>query len=100
VRLLEVARLRYTAEAAGLVSVSREEGQLVLRFGPDWSRATTARVLAPRDAADPLRALAGGLTYGSNQLRARLPRDPERAWALTGALVERLAGAADARVED
>ncbi|MFN8619411.1 MAG: transcription-repair coupling factor [Chloroflexota bacterium] len=96
-RLLDVARLRYTAEAAGLVSVSREEGQLVLRFGPDWSRAATARALAPRDPSDPLRALAGGLTYGSNQLRAKLPRDPAKAWTLTRALVERLAAMADAR---
>ena len=38
-RLLEVARLRITAEAAGLASLAREDGQLVLRFGPDWSRA-------------------------------------------------------------
>jgi transcription-repair coupling factor (superfamily II helicase) len=96
-RLLDVARLRYTAEAAGLVSLTREEGQLVLRFGPDWSRAATARTLAPRDPSDPLRALAGGLTYGSNQLRAKLPKDPAKAWSLTRALVERLAAAADAR---
>ena len=80
-RLLDVARLRYTAEAAGLVSLTREEGQLVLRFGPDWSRAATARALAPRDASDPLRPLAGGLTYGSNQLRAKLPKEPAKAWS-------------------
>ncbi len=95
-RLLDVARLRYTAEQAGLVSLAREEGQLVLRFGPDWSRAATMRALAPRDLADPLRPLAGGLTYGSNQLRAKLPKDPERAWSLTRALVERLAAVKDA----
>ena len=92
-RLLEVARLRFTAEAAGIASLAREDGQLVVRFGPDWSRAATARILAPRAVSDPLRALAGGLTYGSNQIRAKLPREPEAAWRLTRALVERLAEA-------
>ncbi len=47
-RLLEVSRLRYRAEEAGLLQVAREDGQLVLRFGPDWSRADTMRALAPR----------------------------------------------------
>jgi transcription-repair coupling factor (superfamily II helicase) len=89
-RLLQVARLRYTAEAAGLASLSREDGQLVLRFGPDWSRSATARLLAPRNVTDPLRVLAGGLTYGSNQLRVKLPKDAEAAWRLTRALVARL----------
>ena len=89
-RLLEVARLRYTAEAAGILSLAREDGQLIVRFGPDWSRAATARLLAPRAVSDPLRALAGGLTYGSNQIRAKLPRDADGAWRLTRALVERL----------
>jgi len=92
-RLLEVAQLRFTAEAAAIVSLAREDGQLIVRFGPDWSRATTARILAPRAASDPLRALAGGLTYGSNQLRVKLPRDPDAAWRLTRVLVERLAEA-------
>jgi len=90
-RLLEVARLRFTAEAAGILSLAREDGQLVVRFGPEWSRAATARVMAPRAVSDPLRALAGGVTYGSNQIRARLPKDPEAGWRLTRALVERLA---------
>jgi transcription-repair coupling factor (superfamily II helicase) len=94
-RLLEVARLRFTAEAAGIASLAREDGQLVVRFGPDWSRAATARLLAPRAVSDPLRALAGGLTYGSNQIRAKLPRDPASAWRLTRTLVERLSEAAD-----
>ena len=92
-RLLDVAPLALHRGGGRLVSLAREEGQLVLRFGPDWSRAATARVLAPRDASDPLRPLAGGLTYGSNQLRAKLPRDVTAAWRLTRALVERLAEA-------
>ncbi|CAN5815728.1 transcription-repair coupling factor [soil metagenome] len=92
-RLLEVARLRYTAERAGLTSVAREEGRLVLRFGTGWSRADTARALAPRAHEDPLRAVAGSVSYGSNQVRVRLPDDPARAWRVTRELVQRLAGA-------
>ncbi len=95
-RLLMVARLRYTAEDAGIASVSRDEGRLVLRFAPGWSKAVTARSLAPRDPADPIRALAGGIVYGSNQLRVRMPRDAESAWRLTRILVERIAAAVEA----
>jgi transcription-repair coupling factor (superfamily II helicase) len=89
-RLLEVAQLRYRAEAAGLTSVGTEDGQLVLRFGPDWSRADTMQALAPQSPTDPLRALAGGFRYGSNQLRVRLPRDSEASWQLTRQLVDRV----------
>jgi transcription-repair coupling factor (superfamily II helicase) len=90
-RLLEVARLRLAAEQAGLTSVAREGNELVLRFAEGWSRSATIRALVPRDPADPIRGASGGLTYASNQVRARLPREPERAWRLTRALVERLA---------
>ncbi len=90
-RLLEVSQLRYRAEEAGLVSVGLEDGQLVLRFGPDWSRADTMRALAPRAPDDPLRALAGRLHYGSNQLRVRPPGAADALWQLTRQLVERLA---------
>ena len=56
--------------------MSREEGQLVVRFGEGLSRATAMRLLA-----------GGGLpgvkpsdvTFASNQVRIRLPRDPSRA---------------------
>jgi len=92
-RLLEVSQLRYRAEEAGLTSVAREEGQLVLRFGPDWSRADTMRALAPQAADDPLRALQGRIRYASNHIRVRVPAERERAWVLTRQLVERLAGA-------
>ena len=70
-----------------------EDGQLVLRFGPDWSRADTMRALAPRAADDPLRALAGRLHYASNHLRVRPPSDATATWQLTRRLVERLAAA-------
>jgi transcription-repair coupling factor (superfamily II helicase) len=95
-RLMDVARLRYTAEAAGIVSVAREEGQLVLRFGPDWSRAEAMRALAPRSPDDPLRVLAGRIRYTSNQVRVRLPVDPESSWRLTRLLVERVSAPAAA----
>ena len=93
-RLLEVSRLRYRAEEAGLVSVARESGDIVLRFGPDWSRAGTMRALAPQAVDDPLRALQGRVKYGSNQVRVRPPLDSERTWRLTQAVVDRLADAA------
>jgi transcription-repair coupling factor (superfamily II helicase) len=87
IRLVEVAELRLTAEAAGVASMSREDGQLVVRFGEGMSRATAMRLLA-----------GGGLpgvkpsdvTFASNQVRIRLPRDPSRAWGLTQAVVARL----------
>ncbi|HET9345998.1 MAG TPA: transcription-repair coupling factor [Candidatus Limnocylindrales bacterium] len=87
IRLVEVAELRLAAEAAGVASMSREEGQLVVRFGEGLSRATAMRLLG-----------GGGLpgvkpsevTFASNQVRIRLPRDPSRAWGLTQAVVARL----------
>ena len=90
-RLLQVSQMRYRAEEAGLTSVATEEGQLVLRFGPERSRADTMRDLAPRTADDPLRALAGRLHYASNQVRVRLPAEGEAGWLLTRRLVARLA---------
>jgi transcription-repair coupling factor (superfamily II helicase) len=92
-RLLEVSQLRYRAEEAGLVSVGLEDGQLVLRFAPEWSRADTMRALAPQAPDDPLRALGGRLHYASNHLRVRPPAEADAAWQLTRRLVERLAEA-------
>jgi transcription-repair coupling factor (superfamily II helicase) len=87
VRLVEVAELRLAAEAAGVSSMSREEGQLVVRFGAGLSRATAMQLLG-----------GGGLpgvrpseiTFASNQVRIRLPRDPLKGWVLTQAVVARL----------
>jgi transcription-repair coupling factor (superfamily II helicase) len=86
-RLVEVAELRLAAEAAGVGSISREEGQLVVRFGAGLSRATAMRLIG-----------GGGLpcvrpsdiTFASNQFRVRLPRDPSRSWGLTQSIVARL----------
>jgi transcription-repair coupling factor (superfamily II helicase) len=87
VRLVEVAELRLTAEAAGVASMSREEGQLVVRFGEGLSRATAMRLLASGGLPG---VRAGEVTFASNQVRIRLPRDPSRAWGITQAVVARL----------
>jgi transcription-repair coupling factor (superfamily II helicase) len=86
-RLVEVAGLRLAAEAAGVQSISREEGWLVVRFGAGLTRATAMRLLAgpglpgvrPTDVA-----------FASNQVRIRLPREPGKGWTLTQAVVGRL----------
>ena len=86
-RLVEVAELRLTAEAAGVASISREEGWLVVRFGAGLTRATAMRLLVGP-------ALPGvrpnDVTFASNQVRIRLPRDPLKGWTLTRAVVARL----------
>jgi transcription-repair coupling factor (superfamily II helicase) len=86
VRLVEVAELRLTAEAAGVASMSREDGQLVVRFGEGMSRATAMRLLAGGGLPG---VRPDGVTFASNQVRIRLPRDASRAWGLTQAVVAR-----------
>ncbi|HYI23702.1 MAG TPA: transcription-repair coupling factor, partial [Candidatus Limnocylindrales bacterium] len=91
-RLLDVARLRITAEAAGVMSLAREGHELIVRFHADWSRSAAMRAMAPTSPADRIPGVpVGGLSYGSNQMRVRLSRDPAAAWATTRAIVERLA---------
>jgi len=91
-RLLEVARLRIAAEAAGIASLAREGSELIVRFQADWSRSAAMRAMAPTGPADRLPGVpAGGLTYGSNQIRVRVARDAATAWQTTRAIVERLA---------
>jgi transcription-repair coupling factor (superfamily II helicase) len=99
-RLVEVAELRLAAEAAGVSAIGREEGQLVVRFGAGLSRATAMRLLAGAGAPGPgvpgpgvPGVRPGDLTFASNQVRIRLPREPERAWALTRSVVARLSAA-------
>jgi transcription-repair coupling factor (superfamily II helicase) len=87
VRLVEVAELRLAAEAAGVSSISREDGLLVVRFGAGLSRASAMQLLG--DGGLP-GVRPGELTFASNQVRIRLPRDPARAWQLTQAVVARL----------
>ena len=86
-RLVEVAELRLAAEAAGVSSVSREEGWLVVRFGASLTRATAMRLLAGPGLPG---TKASDVTFASNQVRIRLPRDATRSWALTQAVVARL----------
>ncbi|HEY7130650.1 MAG TPA: transcription-repair coupling factor [Candidatus Limnocylindrales bacterium] len=94
IRLVEVAELRLAAEAAGVGSISREEGQLVVRFGEGLSRATAMRLLSGGGLPG---VKPGDVTFASNQVRIRLPRDPSRGWGLTQAIVARLS--ADEPVE-
>ncbi len=86
-RLIEVAELRLAAEAAGVASISREEGWLVVRFGAGLTRATAMRLLAG-PALPGLRP--SDVTFASNQVRLRLPADPRKGWTLTQAVVARL----------
>ncbi|HEY7590284.1 MAG TPA: transcription-repair coupling factor [Candidatus Limnocylindrales bacterium] len=84
VRLVEVAELRLTAEAAGIASISREEGWLVVRFGAGLTRATAMRLLAGPGLPG---IRPSDLTFASNQVRLRLPADSRKGWGLTQAIV-------------
>jgi transcription-repair coupling factor (superfamily II helicase) len=89
-RLVEVAELRLAAEAAGIASLAREDGQLVVRFAAGLSRADAMRLVA----GSPLPGVrAGDVTFAASQVRIRAPRDPARAWALSQAIVARVAAA-------
>jgi len=90
VRLVEVQELRMTAEGAGVASMSREEGQLVVRFGEGMTRATAMRLLAGGGLPS---VKPSDVTFASNQVRIRLPHDASRAWGLTQAVVARLSAA-------
>ncbi len=96
-RLVEVAELRLSAESAGVASLAREEGWLVVRFGAGLSRATAMQLLAPSGIGGPLPGIRpGDMTFASNQVRIRLPRDPLKGWTLTQAVVSRLVAATGA----
>ncbi|MFL5684850.1 MAG: transcription-repair coupling factor [Chloroflexota bacterium] len=86
-RLVEVAELRLAAEEAGVSSISREEGRLVVRFGAGLTRAAAMRLLG--DGGLP-GVRPTDVTFASNQVRIRVPSDPLKAWQLTGAVVARL----------
>src|SRR6185369_4180603 len=90
-RLVEVAELRLAAEAVGVASMSREEGQLVVRFGIGLSRATAMRLITPGSLPGVRHS---DVTFASNQVRIRLPKDPLKGWQLTQAVVARLAAEA------
>ena len=86
-RLVEVAELRLAAEAAGVSSISREEGRLVVRFGESLTRTAAMRLLG--DGGVP-GVRPADVTFASNQVRIRVPTGPGKAWQLTRAVVERL----------
>ena len=86
-RLVEVAELRLAAEEAGVSSISREEGRLVVRFGEGLTRAAAMRLLG--DGGLP-GVRPADVTFASNQVRIRVPGDPLKAWSLTQAVVARL----------
>ncbi len=90
-RLVEVVELRLAAEAAGVASISREEGWLVFRFGAGLTRATAMRLLAGPSLPG---VRPSDVTFASNQVRIRLPRDPGKSWALTKAVVARFSAEA------
>jgi transcription-repair coupling factor (superfamily II helicase) len=92
-RLVEVAELRLAAEAAGVSTISREEGRLVVRFGAGLTRDAAMRLLG--DGGLP-GVRPADVTFASNQVRIRVPTGPGRAWQLTQAVVARL-GAKPAR---
>jgi transcription-repair coupling factor (superfamily II helicase) len=86
-RLVEVAELRLAAEVAGVSSISREEGRLVVRFGEGLTRAAAMQLLG--DGGLPgIRPT--DVTFASNQVRIRVPTGPGKAWQLTQAVVARL----------
>ena len=95
-RLVEVAELRLAAERAGVASIAREEGQLVVRFGT-LPRSVAMRALA--GVRLPGVAPSGAVTFMSNQVRIRLPRDPRQSWGVTQAVVARLVAAAESAPE-
>ncbi len=86
-RLVEVAELRLAAEAAGVSSISREEGRLVVRFGAGLTRDAAMRLLG--DGGLP-GVRPADVTFASNQVRIRVPTGPGRAWQLTQSVVARL----------
>ena len=96
-RLVEVAELRLAAEAAGITSLAREEGQLVVRFGSGLSRGEAMRLIAgtPLPGVRP-----GDVTFAASQVRIRIPRDAARAWVLTQAIVTRVAAARGSSAAD
>jgi transcription-repair coupling factor (superfamily II helicase) len=93
-RLVEVAELRLRAETAGVASLAREEGWLVVRFGAGISRATAMQLLSPAFGSPLPGVRPGDMTFASNQVRIRLPREPLKGWTLTQAVVSRLVAAA------
>ena len=67
----------------------------MVRFGEQLTRATAMRLLAPGVRAPLPGVRPSDVTFMSNQVRIRLPRDPKAAWSLTQAVVARLVASPD-----
>ena len=63
-----------------MASLAREEGWLVVRFGAGLSRATAMQLLSPSFGAPLPGVRAGDMTFASNQVRIRLPKDALKGW--------------------
>ena len=99
-RLVEVAELRLSAESAGVASLAREEGWLVVRFGAALSRATAMQLLSPSVGGRRCPGVRpGDMTFAVEPGRIRLPKDVLKGWVLTQAVVSRLVAAAGAAQE-
>jgi hypothetical protein len=59
----------------------------VVRFGAGLTRAAAMRLLSGSGLPG---VHPGDLTFATNQVRIRLPRDPTRTWPLTQAIIARL----------
>jgi transcription-repair coupling factor (superfamily II helicase) len=95
-RLAEVAELRIAAEAAGIASLAREEGQLVVRFAGALSRGAATRLVV---GAGLPGVRPGDIVASAGQVRIRAPRDPALAWTLTQAVVARVMATREAAGE-
>jgi transcription-repair coupling factor (superfamily II helicase) len=95
-RLAEVAELRIAAEEAGIASLAREEGYLVVRFAGALSRGAAMRLVAGPGLPG---VRHGDVVATAGQVRIRSPRDPALAWVLTQAVVARVAAAREATGE-
>ena len=59
----------------------------MVRFGAGLSRATAMRLLTPGSLPGVRHS---DVTFASNQVRIRLPKDPLKGWQLTQAIIARL----------
>jgi transcription-repair coupling factor (superfamily II helicase) len=96
-RLVEVAELRLAAETAGIASIAREGGWLIVRFGAALTRSSVMSLLGEGGLPG---VKPSDVVIGTNQVRVRAPAAPSRAWPLTQAIVARFSAAGLARPDD
>jgi transcription-repair coupling factor (superfamily II helicase) len=96
-RLVEVAELRLAAETAGIASIAREGGWLIVRFGAALTRSSVMSLLGEGGLPG---VKPSDVVIGTNQVRVRAPAAPGRAWPLTQAIVARFSAAEPAHPDD